>query len=185
MPLGLLTLAAILPQQWQFQLADLNTKKLRDRDIRRADIICVGGMTVQQDGILNVIRKARQYGKFVVVGGTDPTSQPTIYQDADALVLGEAETNVPLWLKAWEQGSPTGVFQGGGAPDLTTSPIPRYDLARLKDYLYASIQSSRGCPYHCEFCSVTELFGRAPAPKRPSRSAKNSTPCSISVTGDG
>ena len=167
LPLGLLTLAAILPQQWHFQLADLNTKKLRDSDIQRADLICVGGMTVQQDGILDIIHKARQYGKFVLAGGTDPTSQPTIYQDADALVLGEAETNVPLWLKAWEQGSPAGVFQGGGAPDLTASPIPRYDLARLKDYLYASIQSSRGCPYHCEFCSVTELFGRAPRTKTP------------------
>lgn len=167
LPLGLLTLAAILPQEWRFQLADLNTQSLRDGDIQGADVICVGGMTVQQDGILNVIRKARQYGKFVVVGGTDPTSQPTIYQDADALVLGEAETNVPLWLKAWEQGRPEGVFQGGGAPDLATSPIPRYDLARRKDYLYASIQSSRGCPYHCEFCSVTELFGRVPRTKTP------------------
>ena len=167
LPLGLLTLAAILPQEWRFQLADLNTKKLRDSDIQRADIICVGGMTVQQDGILNVIRKARQYGKFVVVGGTDPTSQPTIYQDANALVLGEAETNVPLWLKAWEQGSPEGIFQGGGAPDLAASPIPRYDLARLKDYLYVSLQSSRGCPNNCEFCSVIELFGRAPRTKTP------------------
>ena len=167
LPLGLLTLAAILPQKWHFQLADLNTRRLKNSDIQRADVICVSGMTVQQDGILNVIRKARQYGKFVVVGGTDATSQPTIYQDANALVLGEAETNVPLWLKAWEQDSPEGVFQGGGAPDLTTSPIPRYDLARLKDYLYASIQSSRGCPYHCEFCSVTELFGRVPRTKTP------------------
>jgi len=167
LPLGLLTLAAILPQEWHFQLADLNTKKLRVNDIRRADVICVGGMTVQQDGILEVIRKARQYGKFVVVGGTDPTCQPTIYQDADALVLGEAETNIPLWLKAWEEGSPRGVFQGGGAPDLTTSPIPRYDLARLKDYLYVSVQSSRGCPYRCEFCTVTELFGREPRTKTP------------------
>ena len=167
LPLGLLTLAAILPQEWHFQLADQNTGKLRDRDIQRADVICVGGMTVQQGGILDVIRKARQYGKFVVVGGTDPTSQPAIYQDADALVLGEAETNVPLWLKAWEQGHPRGVFQGGGAPDITASPVPRYDLARLRDYLYASIQSSRGCPYHCEFCSVTELFGRAPRTKTP------------------
>ena len=77
LPLGLLTLAAILPQEWCFQLADLNTKRLRDSDIRRADIICVGGMTVQQGGILNVIHKARQHGKFVVAGGTDPTSQPT------------------------------------------------------------------------------------------------------------
>jgi len=167
LPLGLLTLAAILPQEWQFQLVDQNTGALRDDDIRRADVICVGGMTVQQGGILDVIRKARQYGKFVAVGGTDPTSQPAIYQDADALVLGEAETNVPIWLKAWEQGSPRGVFQGGGAPDITASPVPRYDLARLKDYLYASIQSSRGCPYHCEFCSVTELFGRAPRTKTP------------------
>jgi len=82
--LGLLTLAAILPQELHFQLVDLNTKELRDSDIRRADIICVGGMTVQQDGILNVMRKGAAAGKFVAVGGTDPTSQPAIYQDADA-----------------------------------------------------------------------------------------------------
>jgi radical SAM superfamily enzyme YgiQ (UPF0313 family) len=166
-PLGLLTLAAILPQNWKFRLADLNTRKLADRDLRWADVVCVGGMGIQQEGCLEVVRLAHEHGKFVAVGGADPTSQPSVYRAADALVLGEAETNVPLWLAAWEQGAPRGTFQGGGAPDLGTSPVPRFDLARLDDYLCASIQFSRGCPFNCEFCAVTELFGHAPRTKTP------------------
>ena len=167
LPLGLLTLAAILPQNWKFRLVDLNTRSLTDRDLRWADLVCIGGMGVQQGSLLDVLRRAHRLGKFVAVGGSDPTSQPGVYEEADALVLGEAETNVPVWLKAWEQGTPGGVFQGAGAPDVTTSPVPRFDLARLKDYMCVSIQFSRGCPFHCEFCSITELFGRTPRTKTP------------------
>lgn len=167
MPLGLLTLAAILPESWSFRLVDQNTRKLRDRDLVWADLVCVSGMAVQQTGILDVIRRARQHGKFVAVGGADPTSQPTIYQDADALVLGEAETTVPVWFRAWEEGSPAGTFRQPCVPDITESPIPRFDLVRRNDYLTASIQYSRGCPFDCEFCAITELYGRTPRTKTP------------------
>jgi len=167
LPLGLLTLAAILPQNWKFRLVDQNTRKLTDRDIRWADLVCVSGMYVQQLGVFDVIRRAQRLGKFVVVGGPDPTTQPTVYQEADALVLGEAETNVPIWLDAWEQGSPQGTYRPAEAPDVTKSPIPRFDLVRLKDYLSVNVQYSRGCPHNCEFCTVIELYGRKPRTKTP------------------
>jgi radical SAM superfamily enzyme YgiQ (UPF0313 family) len=167
MPLGLLTLAAILPQNWTFRLVDQNAAKLRDRDFRWADLVCVGGMAVQQMGILDVIRRAREHGKFVAAGGADPTSQPTVYRGADALVLGEAETTVPVWFKAWEDGSPAGTFRQPCAPDVAESPIPRFDLVRPYDYLTAGIQYSRGCPFNCEFCAITELYGRRPRTKTP------------------
>jgi radical SAM superfamily enzyme YgiQ (UPF0313 family) len=167
LPLGLLTLAAILPQNWKFRLVDQNTRKLTDRDIRWADLVCVSGMYVQQLGVFDVIRRAQRLGKFVVVGGPDPTTQPAVYQEADALVLGEAETNVPIWLDAWEQGSPQGTFRPGEAPDVTKSPIPRFDLVHLNDYFAVNVQYSRGCPHNCEFCTVIELYGRKPRTKTP------------------
>lgn len=88
-PLGLLTVAALLPQHWQFRVADLNVGPLSEQDWQWADIICTGGMLPQQPGILEVLRRAKGEQKFVVVGGPDPTSQPDIYAEADALVVGE------------------------------------------------------------------------------------------------
>jgi radical SAM superfamily enzyme YgiQ (UPF0313 family) len=159
-PLGLITVAALLPQTWNFKLIDLNTKPLSDKYFEWADIVCTGGMLSQQRGIIEVIKKAHQYGKKVVIGGPDPTCQPEIYSEADYLVIGEGETTIPLLLKDLENGVTKGVYSFAGKADMSGAVIPRYDLIRFSDYLMVGMQYSRGCPYNCEFCNVIELFGR-------------------------
>ncbi|MCA9051643.1 MAG: cobalamin-dependent protein, partial [Planctomycetaceae bacterium] len=164
-PLGLMTVAALLPQHWNFNLVDLNVRELTDEEWRAADLVCVGGMIPQQLGILRIIRRARDDGKFVLVGGPDPTSQPDIYSEAGALVIGEGENTIPQWLAAFENGHPCGVFSAEQRPDVTTSPAPRFDLVDFSHYLHFGIQVSRGCPFNCEFCDIIELFGRIPRSK--------------------
>jgi radical SAM superfamily enzyme YgiQ (UPF0313 family) len=164
-PLGLLTVAALLPQHWTFQLVDLNVRELRDDEWNSADIICTGGMIPQQTGILALIDRANRDGKYIVVGGPDPTSQPEIYENADARVLGEGEITIPVWLDSWREGQPCGIFERDNKPDVTTSPTPRFDLVEFHHYLQAGIQISRGCPFNCEFCDIIELYGRVPRSK--------------------
>jgi len=166
-PLGLMTVAALLPQEWHFEIADLNVEPLSETAWQDADIICTGGMLPQQPGILRLIERANTDGKFIAVGGPDPSSQPQIYASADAVVMGEGEATIPMWLESWRKGEPCGRFESPDKPDVTKTPIPRYDLVSFDDYLHVGIQSSRGCPYNCEFCDIIELFGRRPRVKTP------------------
>ncbi len=166
-PLGLITFAATLPHDWRLRLVDLNVTDWDEESWQWADLVCVGGMIPQQTGILEVIERARREGKFVVAGGVDVTSQPDVYQQADAQVLGEAESSVPVWLDALRGGNPTGRFHSGQRPDITASPVPRFDLLDVSRYLGLGVQYSRGCPFECEFCDIIELFGRTPRTKTP------------------
>lgn len=166
-PLGLLTVAALLPQHWEFRLLDLNTRPFSNEDWAWADMICVGGMLPQQEGILAVIDRAIKDGKFCAVGGSDPSSQPDIYKHASALVVGEGESAIPIWLDSWRAGQPTGVFHEKEKPDVSLSPVPRYDLLDFANYGQIGVQYSRGCPFNCEFCDIIELFGRKPRTKTP------------------
>ncbi len=166
-PLGLLTVAALLPQHWEFRLVDLNVGPMQDSDWQWADLVCTGGMLPQQAGILELVARAKRDGKFIVLGGPDPTSQPELYGDACALIVGEGEASIPIWIESWRAGKPHGVFQPDRTVDITQTPLPRFDLIRFDNYLNAGIQSSRGCPYNCEFCDVIELFGRKPRVKTP------------------
>lgn len=164
-PLGLLTVAALLPQHWKLKVVDLNVREIADAEWDEADLICVGGMLPQQPGILKILERAKASGKYCVVGGADPTSQPIVYREADALVLGEGEASIPIWLAAWRDGRPCGVFEAAQRPDVATSPVPRFDLIDFKDYVHIGIQFSRGCPFNCEFCDIIELYGRVPRSK--------------------
>ena len=159
-PLGLITVAALLPQQWEFKLVDANVEPLRNEYFEWADIVCVGGMLVQQQGINSVIDKAHRYGRPVVVGGPDPSSQPNLYQSADYLVLGEGEISIPLFIQDLENSCKSGEYISTEKADMSKAVVPRYDLIRFKDYIQVGIQYSRGCPFNCEFCDIIELYGR-------------------------
>lgn len=167
-PLGLLTVAALLPREWECRLVDLNTCDLDESLFDWADIVMIGGMITQRLETLRLIRMAHEHGKPVAVGGPDPTSVPNWYHEADFLVLDEAELTIPDFLKAWNEGAKSGHFTANGKkPDVTTSPVPRFDLVNFSNYLYIGVQCSRGCPYTCEFCDIIELYGRVPRFKTP------------------
>jgi radical SAM superfamily enzyme YgiQ (UPF0313 family) len=171
-PLGLLTVAALLPQRWQLRILDLNVRPLTTADWQWADLICTGGMLPQQQSLCEIIERAVAEAKYVVVGGADPSSQPHLYRKAHTLIVGEGEEVIPRWLNAWRAGQPYGVFKEETKPDVTSSPTPRFDLLDLSDYGYINIQYSRGCPFNCEFCDIIELYGRKPRVKTPRQLTK-------------
>lgn len=168
-PLGLITVAALLPGDWQFRLADLNTRPLRADDWDWAEMVMLSGMIVQRDGLISLIREGQQRQKTVVVGGPFATSVPQDILEAgtDFLVQGEGETTIPHWLAAWRAGETRGVIEPAGRPDMALSPVPRFDLLNLDDYNALGIQTSRGCPFNCEFCDIVNLYGRKPRYKSP------------------
>jgi radical SAM superfamily enzyme YgiQ (UPF0313 family) len=169
-PLGLLTVAALLPAHWELRLVDENVAPLREADLDWADLVLVGSKIVHRQRALAVIRQAVSLGKRVVVGGPDPTLHPALYKNAGAsfLVLGEAEVTLPRFLSDLDQGITSGVYTGGVA-DLAATPVPRFDLVDHRDYLYMAVQYSRGCPHHCEFCNVIDLFEHRYRTKSPAQ----------------
>lgn len=166
-PLGLITVAASLPQHWEMKLMDLNVQDFSQEMWDWADMIFVGGMLPQQHGLMEIVKRANQEGKFCVMGGPDPSSQPELYASVDALFVGEAENLIGDWLEAWRNGNPRGVFKTDKKPDVTQSPVPRFDLLDFRNYVEVGIQYSRGCPFNCEFCDIIELYGRVPRTKTP------------------
>lgn len=159
-PLGLLTIAGLLPKDWELRLIDENVSPLGDADIEWADLVLVGSKIVHRDRALKVIARAKALGRRVVVGGPDPTlsTGPYLESGADHLCLGEGEASLPPLLRDLPNGGAARVYRADRLPDLTESPTPRFDLINHRDYLYVGIQYSRGCPYHCEFCNVIDLF---------------------------
>jgi radical SAM superfamily enzyme YgiQ (UPF0313 family) len=165
-PLGLLTVAALLPSEWEVRLVDLNTSKLTEKDWQWAELLLLSAMYIQKEGLLALVREGKQRGKTVVAGGPYPTSLPeeALTAGCDFVVRGEGENTIPLLLQALRDGQ-TGVIENPEKPDMTTSPVPRFDLIRLEDYAHWAIQTTRGCPFDCEFCDVVNLFGRKPRHK--------------------
>ncbi|HYB08231.1 MAG TPA: B12-binding domain-containing radical SAM protein [Alphaproteobacteria bacterium] len=165
-PLGLITVAALLPPTWNVRLINRNAETLELSDLQWADLVMTGGMLPQQPDTMTIIELCRAHAKPVAVGGPDATSRPDVYRQADYLVLGEAEGIIDRFIAAWSSGTRSGVFQGEKFQvDVTRSPTPRYDLLKLDHYVNIGIQFSRGCPFNCEFCDIIELFGRVPRTK--------------------
>ncbi len=165
-PLGMMTLAALLPKDWDIKLINRNAEELKTSDLDWADVVMTGGMLPQRDDSQVVIKLAQSRGKPVAVGGPDPMSSPESYETADFRVLGEAEGIIHKFIEAWDAGERKGTFEGERFKvDVMTSPIPRFDLINFKHYLYVGVQFSRGCPFNCEFCDIIELYGRVPRSK--------------------
>jgi radical SAM superfamily enzyme YgiQ (UPF0313 family) len=161
-PLGLLTVAGLLPQHWTFRLIDENVEPLLNEHLQWADLVCTGGMLPQQKSMLELIDRAHELGKTVVVGGADPTSQPDLYRKADFLVLGEGEITIPMFLNDLQAGATSGTYVSEQRANMLEAVVPRYDLIRFRNYIMIGMQFIRGCPFNCEFCDVIELFGRTP-----------------------
>jgi radical SAM superfamily enzyme YgiQ (UPF0313 family) len=173
-PLGLVTVAAILPQEWEFKLVDRNIRSVTEAEWEWADIIIISGMIVQKNDMLDQIREAKQRDKLVAVGGPYATSVPDEFQEigVDFLILDEGEITLPMFVEAIQNGETQGIFRATEKPDVTITPIPRYDLLELDAYDSMSVQFSRGCPFQCEFCDIIVLYGRKPRTKSPSQLLK-------------
>jgi radical SAM superfamily enzyme YgiQ (UPF0313 family) len=158
-PLGLLTVAGLLPGDWKKKLIDMATTKLRDRDIRWADYVFVSAMLIQRKSADQVIQRCQKMGTKVVVGGPLFTSLPEEYVHVDHLVLKEAELTLPLFIQDLQNGCPRKVYNTHEKAEMHQSPIPLWNLVKMKKYAMMCIQYSRGCPFDCDFCDVTTLFG--------------------------
>ncbi|MFP4166881.1 MAG: B12-binding domain-containing radical SAM protein [Opitutales bacterium] len=161
-PLGLITIAAMLPDDWKIRLVDMNTRRLKNRDLQWADAVFVSAMIVQRDSTREVIDRAKKADTTVVGGGPLFMCQPEDFPDADHLIMGEAETSLRTFLDDWAEGSARPVYEAGPFPSMECVPIPRYDLLDLRNYASLSLQFTRGCPFDCDFCNVTALFGHRP-----------------------
>ncbi len=164
-PLGLLTIAAMLPENWQRRLVDMNLRALRTADLEWADIVFISAMIVQKESLCKVVDLCKRHGKRVVVGGPYITTSAKSLPQADHIFLGEAETTFPEFLRDLRRGEPKRIYQANERPPLSLVPLPDISLLDLKQYSFMSLQYSRGCPFNCEFCDIIEIYGRVPRTK--------------------
>jgi len=164
-PLGLLTVAAMLPQEWEKKLVDMNVDALKDQDIKWADYVFVGAMITQKESAKEVIRRCNRLGAKVVAGGPVFTTGYEEFEGVDHFVLGEAEITLPQFLEDLQRGRAKQTYLSIERPDITQTPIPSWGLVNIRDYVSMSIQYSRGCPYDCEFCDIVVMNGHVPRTK--------------------
>ncbi len=164
-PLGLLTVAAMLPPEWSKRLVDANTRKLRPADIAWADIVLISGMIAQRESARELIARCRAAGKTIVAGGPLFTLEHAGFPEVDHFVLNEAETTLPDFLRDLELGRPKRIYESAELPDIRQTPTPLWELADMRRYASMSVQFSRGCPFDCEFCNITSMFGHRPRTK--------------------
>jgi len=164
-PLGLLTVAAMLPEEWQKKLVDMNVRPLKDKDIEWADYVFIGAMVVQRDSARETIARCHALGTKVVAGGPLFTSEYDEFDEVDHLVLDEAESTLPPFLADLESGHAEHIYTSGERPDLGLTPVPMWSLIDMDKYSSMNIQYSRGCPFNCEFCNIVTLNGNVPRTK--------------------
>jgi radical SAM superfamily enzyme YgiQ (UPF0313 family) len=163
-PLGLATIAAMLPIDWKIRIIDMNITSLKPADIQWSDMVFISGMVVQRSSAQKVIRIVKNAGKKIVAGGPLFTSEydSDSFTLIDHFVLNEAEITLPLFLADLEKGNPQRIYQTDEYPDISQTPVPAWELIDMKQYDSMGIQFSRGCPFNCDFCSVTALLGHRP-----------------------
>ncbi len=161
-PLGLLTVASMLPRDFQCRLVDVNVRPLTAQDLAWADYAFISAMGLQRESARRLITRCQEAKVKVVAGGPLFTAEPEQFPDVDHLVLGEAELSLPPFLEDLERGQTQHVYTPTGFADMKASPVPSWELVKLDDYGTMSVQYSRGCPFDCEFCDITALWGRRP-----------------------
>jgi radical SAM superfamily enzyme YgiQ (UPF0313 family) len=167
-PLGLITIAALTPPSYEFRLADLNCEPLSEEDLEWADMVCFSAMLPQRQSLFEVASHCRKAGKLIVFGGPYPTAcSEECAPYCDVRVLNEGEITWPLFLADLERGQWRAVYTTEEKPDVTQTPVPRFDLLHIDDYVTIPIQYSRGCPFQCEFCDIIVMLGRRPRTKTP------------------
>jgi radical SAM superfamily enzyme YgiQ (UPF0313 family) len=164
-PLGLLTVAAMLPANWHKRLVDVNVRKLRGSDLDWADVVFISGMIAQQLSAHDLIARCRAAGKTIVGGGPLFTLGHDQFPEIDHFVLNEAEVTLPEFLHDFERGTARRIYTSTELPDLRETPAPLWELAEMRHYASMCVQFSRGCPFDCEFCNITAMFGHRPRTK--------------------
>lgn len=163
-PLGLLTISAMLPDNWERRLVDMNIETLLETDLEWADMVFLSAMIVQKESLNSVIKKCHELGKKILVGG--PYVSTTHDElTVDHIFVGEVEKTFPEFLNDFRLGIPQKIYRSDEKPDLTSTPVPDFKLAKLESYSSMSLQYSRGCPFQCEFCDIIEIYGRVPRTK--------------------
>ncbi|MBN2159066.1 MAG: B12-binding domain-containing radical SAM protein [Spirochaetes bacterium] len=166
-PLGLITVAAMLPSNYDVRLIDLNYQTVTHEDIMNANMVFVSAMIVQKDSFHKVVRMCNNCGVPVAAGGPYPTNSYKSIRGVDHFILNEGEITLPKFIRDLEDGRPQKMYRDETKPDITKTPVPRFDLLDLSAYASMALQSSRGCPFNCEFCDIIEMFGRVPRYKLP------------------
>ncbi|RLB04265.1 MAG: B12-binding domain-containing radical SAM protein, partial [Deltaproteobacteria bacterium] len=164
-PLGLLTVAAMLPSHWQKRLVDMNVRPLSDEALQWADYVFISAMAVQKESAIEVINRCKRMGIKTAAGGPLFTAEYEEFKDVDHLILNEAEKTLPPFLEDLRKGSARHIYTTSEWPDLKQTPPPLWELIEMKEYASMNIQYSRGCPFNCEFCDIIVLNGRIPRTK--------------------
>jgi radical SAM superfamily enzyme YgiQ (UPF0313 family) len=164
-PLGLLTVASLLPAAWEKKLIDLNHQTLSTKDLQWADYVFIGGMSVQADSAREVIAQCNEAGKTVVAGGPLFTARHEEFEGVQHFVLNEAEITLPMFLDDLRNGQAKPLYTTEQWADVSTTPLPMWELIDRRWYATMNVQYSRGCPYDCEFCDITVLYGHLPRTK--------------------